>query len=153
MERVDKAVEYFNKDFNCAQSIFTTFSMELGIEEETALKLGTMFGGGARKGQMCGAVSGALMVLGLRYGHHHCGNVEERMNAHAIAEEFMNRFISINGTVVCSELLGYNLSNPEEMKKIRELGLFKTTCPAMVQSAALILEEMLQELEEQGENR
>lgn len=71
--------------------------------------------------------------------------LEEKANAYKISEDFMNRFIEKNGTVVCKELLGYDLSKLEDAKKIRELDLFKVTCPKMIQCATEIVEEMLQE--------
>lgn len=141
--KVEKAVQYYENNFNCSQAVFTTFATEEGIPEELALKIATQFGGGSRKGEVCGAVSGALMVLGLKHGHYHWDAPEEKGNAYKIAEEFMDRFIEKNGTVVCRELLGYDLSKPEEIEKIRELNLFKTTCPEMVRRAVKILEEML----------
>ncbi len=137
------ATEYFESNFNCAQSVFTTFAKEEGIPEELALKIATQFGGGCRKGEVCGAVSGALMVLGLLRGHCHWNAPEEKERAYSIGEDFMNRFIEKNGTVVCRELLGYDLTKPEEKEKIRELGLFRTACPEMVRSATEIVEEML----------
>lgn len=146
MNYVEKAVNYYSNNFNCSQAVFTTFATELGVEEELALKIGTQFGGGARKGEMCGAVSGALMVLGLKYGHCHAENMEEKRRAYRIAEDFMNRFIAEKGTVVCRELLGYDVSKTEDAEKIRELNLFKTTCPEMVRCAARIVEEMISEL-------
>ncbi len=137
------ATEYFENNFNCAQSVFTAFALEEGIPEELALKIATQFGGGCRKGEVCGAVSGALMVLGLKHGHCHFNAPEEKAHAYGIGEEFMDRFITKNGTVVCRELLGYDLTKQEDKEKIRELNLFKTTCPKMVQSATEIVEEML----------
>ena len=82
MNHVDKAVEYFSNNFNCAQAVFTTYATEMGIEEEMALKIATQFGGGSRKGEVCGAVSGALMVLGLKYGHWHAEDMEEKGRAY-----------------------------------------------------------------------
>ena len=70
MKHSDKATEYFSHNFNCSQAVFTTFATERGFDEKLALKLATNFGGGGRKGEMCGAVSGALMVLGLIAGHN-----------------------------------------------------------------------------------
>ena len=137
------ATAYFEEGFNCSQAVFTTFATEFGLSEETALKIATQFGGGARKGEMCGAVSGALMVLGLKYGHFHRNAPEEKGNAYKIAEEFMNRFIEKNGTVVCRELLGYDVSKPEDAEKIREKNLFKSVCPEMIRCATRIVEEML----------
>ena len=145
MNHVDKAKKYFSNNFNCSQAVFTSFATEMGIDEEIALKIATQFGGGARKGEMCGAVSGALMVLGLKYGHCHAQNVEEKANAYRIAEDFMNRFIEKNRTVVCRELLGYDVSKPEDMEKIKDLNLFKTRCPEMIRCATEIVEEIIRE--------
>lgn len=147
MNHTDKAQEYFSNNFNCSQAVFTTFATEMGIDEELALKIATQFGGGARKGEMCGAVSGALMVLGLKYGHSNSENAEEKARAYQISEEFMNRFIQKNDTVVCRELLGYDISKQEDMEKIKELNLFKTTCPEMIRCATEIVDEMINELE------
>ena len=143
--RVEKSADYFKNGFNCSQAVFATFARDFDLSEEMALRLGTQFGGGARKGEMCGAVSGALMVLGLKYGHSHYNAPEEKANAYKIAEEFMNRFIEKNRTVVCRELLGYDVSKPDDMLKIKELDLFKITCPQMIQCATEIVEQMLQE--------
>ena len=118
MNRADKAVEYYNNNFNCSQGVFTSFATELGIDEKLALKLGTNFGGGARKGEMCGAVSGALMVLGLKYGHCESSDLKTKSRAYTLAEDYMNRFIEANGSVVCRDLLGYNLSIKEDKEKI-----------------------------------
>lgn len=144
-DKVEKATAYFENGFNCSQAVFTTFATDYGMTEEIALKVATQFGGGARKGEMCGAVAGALMVLGLKYGHFHMNAPEEKGYAYRKAEEFMNRFIEKKGTVVCRELLGYDVSKPEDMAKIKELELFKSTCPQMIQCATEIVEQMLRE--------
>lgn len=146
MNHADEAVHYYSNNFNCSQAIFTTFAKEVGIDEELALKIATQFGGGARKGEMCGAVSGALMVLGLKYGHCHGKDAEEKIKAYEIAEDFMNRFIEKKGTVVCRELLGYDVSKVDDMEKIRELNLFRTKCPEMIICATEILDEMIIEM-------
>lgn len=146
MNHLEKAEEYFCNNFNCSQAVFTTFATEMGLDEEVALRIATQFGGGARKGEMCGAVSGALMALGLKYGHCHAEDAEEKGKAYQIAEDFMNRFIAEKGTVVCRELLGYDVSKTEDMQKIKELNLFKTVCPEMVRCATLIVEQMINEL-------
>lgn len=145
MNHAQKAEKYFCNNFNCSQAVFTTFATEMGIDEEVALKIATQFGGGARKGEMCGAVSGALMVLGLKYGHCHSDDIEEKGRAYQIAEDFMDRFISEKGTVVCRELLGYDVSKKEEMSKIKELELFRTICPELIRCAAEIVEQMIED--------
>ncbi len=141
MNHVDKAEEYFCNNFNCSQAVFTSFATELGLDEKLALKISTQFGGGARKGEMCGAVSGALMVLGLKYGHCHAEDMEEKGKAYQIAENFMNKFIEKQGTVVCRELLGYDISKTEDMERIKELNLFKTICPKMIRCATELVEQ------------
>lgn len=145
MNHVEKALEYYNNNFNCSQGVFTAFATEMGMDEKTALKVATNFGGGERKGELCGAVAGALMVLGLRCGHCESNDAESKAKAYAVSEEFMNRFIEKNGSVVCRELLGYDLTKTEDMLVIQEQDLFRTLCPKMVESAASILDEMISE--------
>ena len=140
-----RAVDYYGRNFNCSQGVFTTYAIEHGINEKLALKLATNFGGGARKGEMCGAVSGALMVLGLLYGHSESEDPDTKARAYAMSEEYMNRFIRRNGSVVCRELLGYDLSKPEEKAVILEKDLFRTFCPDMIRSAVEILDELIEE--------
>lgn len=145
MNHVEKAVEYYGNNFNCSQGVFTAFATDMGFDEKMALRLATNFGGGERKGELCGAVAGALMVLGLRCGHCESDDIEGKQNAYKISEEFMNRFIAKNGSVVCRELLGYDLTKEEDKKVIAEQNLFRTFCPEMVRSAAEILDEMIAE--------
>ena len=141
----ERAVDYYGRNFNCTQGVFTTYAIEHGIDEKLALRLATNFGGGARKGEMCGAVSGALMVLGLLYGHSESDDLDAKAKAYAMAEEYMNRFIKKNGSVVCKELLGYDLSKPEEKAVILEKNLFRTVCPDLIRSAVETLDEFLEE--------
>lgn len=145
MNHIEKALEYYNNNFNCSQGVFTAFATEMGINEKLALKLATNFGGGERKGELCGAVAGALMVLGLRCGHNDSKDIEGKSKAYAVSTEFMDRFIKKNGTVVCRELLGYDLTKVDDKLIIEEQKLFKTFCPKMVASAAEIVDEMIAE--------
>ena len=141
----EKALSYFNSNYNCSQAVFATFAPKFGLSEELALKIGTQFGGGARCGQICGAVSGALMVLGLKHGHYHSDDNEEKTKAYSLAVEFNKRFCEVNGSIVCKELLGYDLSVSQEMKQIKAKNLFATVCPKMIIDATEIVENMLAE--------
>lgn len=145
MNHKEKALEYYNNNFNCSQGVFTAFATEMGIDEKLALKISTNFGGGERKGELCGAVAGALMVLGLRCGHCESEDTESKAQAYSVSTEFMNRFIEKNGSVVCRELLGYDITKKEDMSIIEEQKLFRTFCPQMVECAAQILDEMISE--------
>lgn len=152
-DRETKAMEYFQNNFNCAQSVLGAFAEDAGMSEALALSIATNFGGGARKAEMCGAVSGALMALGLFCNHTDGSDQETKAEAYALSEEFMDRFIRENGSVVCRNLLGFDLTKPEEKKQIEELRLFKTRCPELIKSSARLLDDMLAELKEPGPSR
>lgn len=147
MSKTDKALSLFSNNFNCSQAVFTAFASDFGIDEELALKIGTSFGGGARNGEICGAVSGALMVLGLKYGHYQSDNNKQKSRAYEIAVEYTKRFKEKNKSIVCRDLLGYDLSNPDEMACIKEKNLFTEICPEMVKSAVEVLESILVDYE------
>ena len=147
MTKAEKASELFANNFNCSQAALTAFAPDFGLDEKLALMLGTQFGGGARNGEMCGAVSGALMVLGLKYGHFESENNEQKSRAYAIATEFTKRFRELNGSIVCRDLLGYDLTKPEDSACIREKSLFRTICPEMIRSAVEVLEGVIADFE------
>ncbi len=143
----DKAVEYFAANLCCTQSVLAAFSEICGISEEQAFRLGACFGGGMRKGEVCGACTGALMVLGLLYGQKHMGDKQEREFSNRMGELMMNRFKEANGSCICKDLLGHDISTPEGMQKARNEGLFTDLCPKLVASAVDLLEEIIEELE------
>ena len=145
MTKAEKASELFANNFNCSQAVLTAFAPDFGLDEKLALMLGTPFGGGARNAEMCGAVSGALMVLGLKYGHYESENNEQKSRAYAIAVEYTKRFKELNGSIVCRDLLGYDLTKPEDSACIKEKNLFRTVCPEMIKSAVEVLESILAE--------
>lgn len=147
MTKSEKALELFASGFNCSQAVLTAFAPDFELDEKLALMLGTQFGGGARNAEMCGAVSGALMVLGLKFGHYQSDNTEQKSRAYAIAVEYTKRFKEQNGSIVCRDLLGYDLTNPEEAACIKERNLFGDICPKMIQSAVELLESILAEYE------
>ena len=147
MTRAEKALELFANNFNCSQAVLTAFASDFGLDEKLALMLGTQFGGGARNGEMCGAVSGALMVLGLKYGHFESENNEQKQRAYAVATEYTKRFKELNGSIVCRDLLGYDLTKPEDSAWIKEKNLFRTVCPEMIRSAVEVLEGVLADFE------
>ena len=143
--KIEKAVERFNNGFNCSQAVFASYSEQFGLDCERAFKVATGFGGGMRMGETCGAVTGAFMVLGLKYGNTTAQNQQSKEKTYEMIIEFTNRFKARNGSVSCRELLGCDISTPEGQKKARDEGLFSAVCPEMVKNAAEILEEMLAE--------
>ena len=144
--RVEQAVEKFKKGFNCSQAVFGSYSDQFGLDCQQAFKVATGFGGGmGRMGQTCGAVTGAFMVLGLKYGNATAEDKESKANTYDKVVEYTKRFKARNGSVVCKELLGCDISRPEGMEKAQKDGLFVSVCPKMVRDATEILEEMLME--------
>lgn len=147
-ERKEKALQCFADDLHCSQSVLAAFSEECGITEEQAFRLGSCFGSGMRRGNVCGACTGALMVLGLMYGETCAGDKEGRRRTNALNDLMMDRFSEVNGSCLCNELLGCDIRTPEGKQYARDHHLFTEFCPKMVASAMDILEEILSAREE-----
>jgi len=138
---VESAVAIFNQSFNCSQAVFSAYAEQFGLDMETALKLASPFGGGvARRGEMCGAVTGALLVLGLACGTDKPAGKDE---IYRHAQEFMRLFEEKHGSLLCRDLIDCNISTPEGWQKARETGKFTTTCPLLVRDAAEIVQTFL----------
>lgn len=144
MSKAEKAVLMFNKGFNCSQTVMSAFCEELGLGRELALKVSCGFGGGMRQGEVCGAVTGALMVLGLKYGQSTLEDKDSKERTYMIVKEFSNRFRNINNSIICKELLGCDLSFEEARKYASENGLFDKVCPKLIKDAIVILEDILE---------
>jgi C_GCAxxG_C_C family probable redox protein len=142
MNRVQEAVSVFQSGFNCAQAIVRIYGPEYGLSALDALKVSCGFGGGMRRGGTCGAVTGALMVVGLRYGPEEVSDTSAKDEVYSKVTDFCRRFEARCDSIICRELLGCDISTKEGMKKARKNNLFKTICPKMVETAAEILEEM-----------
>lgn len=141
--RIDLARARFSAGFSCSQSVLAAFAPDLGLDAETALRVAAAFGGGmGRTGGTCGAVTGALMALGLKYGATRGDDKAAKERTYTLAREFIQRFEARNSGVACAELLGVNISTPEGQSAAREANLFKTVCPRLVASAAEILDAM-----------
>jgi C_GCAxxG_C_C family probable redox protein len=145
MDHVKKSLELFASKFNCAQSVFASFSNELGLDEEQALKIGGCFGSGMRKGEVCGACAGALMALGLKYGQSEVGDLESKLKSDDVCVKFLEKFESLNGSYICNELLNCDIRTKEGVEYAVENNLFTEFCPKMVESATLIAEELINE--------
>ena len=144
MNNPERAVSCFKETFSCSQAILSTYGPELGLEKETALKVAGAFGGGmARMGEVCGAVTGAFIVIGLKHGKIKVEDEEAKEKTYLIVREFVERFKSRNGSIKCRELLGYDISTLEGIKLIKEKKLFYTICVKYVRDAAEIIEELL----------
>jgi C_GCAxxG_C_C family probable redox protein len=144
MTKVEKAVEFFKGNFNCAQSVFSTFAPELGLDEETARKIATPFGGGlSHMREVCGAVAGALMVIGLRHGMSEDDDLQAKERSYALAREFATRFTAKHESINCQKLIGYDLGNSEEYARAEADGVYERICRNVVRDAVEILEDIM----------
>ncbi|NOR14823.1 MAG: hypothetical protein GQ544_03880 [Candidatus Aminicenantes bacterium] len=143
-DRIQESVEFFRSGFSCSQAVFAAFSESLGLKKELALKIAQPFGGGiAQRGETCGAVAGAYLVIGLKYGRTRPDDSAAKEKTYELVHEFIRRFQATHGSIVCKELLGHDLSTPEGHDRAAEAGLFDSLCPNLVKSAATLLEELL----------
>ena len=138
MTHKEKAVQYYQDGYLCPQSVLAAYAEEYGLTEELALKLGTCLGAGMRKGEVCGACTGALMVLGLMHD-----DPKNRKTAYENTKQFLNDFRDLNGSYLCNDLLGCDVRTPEGVQYARDHHLFTEFCPKMVASAVEILEKIM----------
>jgi C_GCAxxG_C_C family probable redox protein len=140
----DNAVAMFDQGFNCAQAVLACCGQRFGLSREAACHVAQAFGGGmCFLDQTCGAVTGAVMVIGLKHGKTGADDGPKH-EAQRLAQEFAKGFVARNGSIRCSQLLGYNLNKPEELGQARALGLFRTVCPKLVRDAAEIVDQLLE---------
>jgi C_GCAxxG_C_C family probable redox protein len=143
MSRIEAAASRFAEGYNCSLAVLSAYAPVVGLAEETALKIAAGFGGGmGRMAETCGAVTGALMVLGLKHGAT-SPDREAKERIYEQVREFAKRFKARNGSLVCRELLGCDISTPEGLQRAREADFVSKICPKFVRDAAEILKEML----------
>jgi C_GCAxxG_C_C family probable redox protein len=142
MSHTDTALELFKGGANCAQAVLVSFADDLHMGKDIAMKVPASFGGGMKQALTCGAVTGALMVLGMKYGCPDHTNMKEKARITAITRDFANRFRAKHGTLGCKELLGIDISTKEGHDEAAAKGLFKSECTSFIATAIEILEEM-----------
>jgi C_GCAxxG_C_C family probable redox protein len=144
MSRVEDAVSCFNDGFMCSQAVLAAYAGQFGMDRENALRVSAAFGAGmGRMGEICGAVTGAFMVIGLKYGRTVVQDVKSHEKTNRLVREFVDKFRSRNGSIVCRELLGCDLSTPDGSKAFVDGKLRDTLCAKFVRDAAEIVEQLL----------
>ena len=133
----------FDQGFDCAQTVFSVFAEELDLDEETALKIAAGFGGGMHLGDMCGCVTGGLLVLGLKYGWNEEGDAVGKDLMNRKAQEYERRFLERLCGLRCRELLEADVSTSEG--KMLAAERIPDRCPGFAAAATEILEEMLED--------
>jgi C_GCAxxG_C_C family probable redox protein len=144
MDRSEQAVAKFVGGFNCAQSVLFSFCDDLGLEKDKALKIACGFGAGmGRKEEVCGAVTGGIMVIGAKYGRGENDDRKATEITYTKVTELMNQFSQRHGTYICRQLLnGCELTTEEGQKIFKENDYRNKICVPCVKSVAAILEEI-----------
>ncbi|GAI01725.1 unnamed protein product [marine sediment metagenome] len=146
MNKVESAVSFFNERFNCCQSVLLAYCEEFGLDRQVASKISTGFGGGmGRMAGVCGVVTGAFMVLGLKYGKMRAEDNKSKEKTYVLVKRFAGKFEARHDSIICKDILGCDISTPQGLRTAREEALFSKLCPKFVQDAAEILEEMLRD--------
>ena len=143
MDRGQRAAELFVGGYNCAQAVAVAFCDTVGLTPDQAARMASSFGGGmGRMREVCGAVSGMLMVLGLVYGYHTPGDDESKKKQYAVVQELAGKFREETGSIVCREILKNPPSDPNPSPRTAEY-YAKRPCARMVMTAARILDEYM----------
>lgn len=134
------ALAHFEKGYSCSQAVLTAFAPALEISPEIALKIAAPFGAGmGRMGEVCGAVSGALMVIGLRSFDDRGDIQTARDETYQQVSHFAAQFKARHGTLICRELIGVDLNDPLKLQQARDEKLFERLCPGFVGTAIELL--------------
>ena len=145
-ERVEKAVELFKSGFNCSQAVFAAYADLFGMDEEIALKVSAGLGGGVgRSREVCGAVCGAAMLAGLKYGATDGGDSEAKQRTYAVVQQIIAEFRQTNRSIICRELLGLTQDgNTDPRPEARTAEYYKKRpCADIVADSAKAVEKIL----------
>ncbi len=151
--RVETARKLFQEGYNCSQAVFAAFSDIYGIDPDTALKLSSSFGGGfGRQREVCGAISGMCMIVGLETGTSRKMDDEGKKYNYSIVQQLSGEFKEISGSLICRELLGLDADgNPDPTPQKRDDKYYNTRpCEQLVMDAAEITERFLLERQKVG---
>jgi C_GCAxxG_C_C family probable redox protein len=141
---VARATQLFAAGISCAPAILGAFAPRLGIDEEHAARCASCFGGGMiSSGKTCGAVTGAMMVIGLARGPGVRADADARKDAYDLTAELWRRFTARHGSIECREILGVDISTPEGRAEAVAANLFTTRCADAVRDAAEIVRDLL----------
>ncbi|MBO5228726.1 MAG: C_GCAxxG_C_C family protein [Lachnospiraceae bacterium] len=146
-ERAKKGMANFKEGYNCTQAVVLAFADLFDMDTSTLLKLACSFGGGmGRLREVCGTVSGMFMVAGLLYGYDDPKDFNAKSTQYARIQELAARFIEINGSIVCRELLGLTEKKSEPVPEKRTEEYYKKRpCEKLVGIATAIMEEYINE--------
>ena len=134
----------FLEGYNCAQAVLASCGQTRGMRRELAIRVGQAFGGGiGRTGNLCGAMTGALMVVGLGRDAVDADDAVARAAAHEKAQAVMTEFARRNGSLLCRELIGCDLRTTQGQQHFKDTDALHKVCAKAVRNAAEIIEKLL----------
>ncbi len=140
MDRKELAVRRFYEELNCCQAVISVFCKDHDIDENTALRLAVGFGGGIGNTQdICGAVTGGIMVLGFIYGL----SFFDKRNVYEKSRDFLSEFKKENKTIRCADLTGCNLLSHEGKQKYIRENIQRNICSKCIRDSVRIIEELI----------
>lgn len=144
MNKTEYAQNCLKRGCSCSQSVLSAFMGQFDLDKDTALRISSAFGGGmGGQGEVCGAVTAAFMVMGLKYGSTAPHVEEERDLISTKAGMFMNKFKSSKGSILCRDLLGADVGTSEGLNKAKIEGLFEIICPDVIGCSVEIIEDLI----------
>jgi C_GCAxxG_C_C family probable redox protein len=143
MDVVAQAVKLSESGCSCSQAVFGAFAPRFGVDEDTAVRVASGFGGGMRMGDTCGALTGAFMALGLALGGDASRTAEGRQVVSDAVIACAGRFRQFHGALACRDLLGCDIHTPEGKQLALDQNLFETRCRDLVRDAATIVESLV----------
>ena len=145
MDHGERAAELFLSGFNCAQSVAVAFCDVTGMDEKTAARMASAYGGGmGRMREVCGAVSGMRMVLSVLYGYDTPGDDVSKKELYTRVQALAGRFREEVGSIICREILKNPPSDPNPSPRTEEY-YKKRPCARMVLTAGRIMDEFMAE--------
>jgi C_GCAxxG_C_C family probable redox protein len=144
MIKAEDAVALFQQGYNCAQAVLSVFAPEFGLDRDMARRISQGFGAGmGRTDNICGSLSGAIMVIGLRYGGIRPDDSAAKEKTYAVVREFLQEFKTLHSSVACTDLCGYNLSDPKQYADAITHQIARERCPTYIRSAVELVETLL----------
>ena len=144
MTKAEDAVALFQQGFNCTQSILSVFAPDFGLDQNMASRISQGFGAGmGRTDSICGSLSAAIMVIGLRYGGIRPDDTAAKEKTYAVVREFLQEFKTLHGSVACTDLLGYNMSDPKQFADAKTHHAAMERCPVFIRAAVELVEKVV----------
>ena len=142
--KIEVAADCFSRGFNCAQAVFSTYAPLAEVEQEDALRIATGFGAGmGRLQEVCGAVTGAFMLIGCKHGMVDAADSAAKETTYALMQDFARRFRELHGSTSCRDLLGCDLRTEDGKRQFVERDLLNVVCLPCVRDACAIVEETI----------